>query len=81
MCAGEWRGLEVAIKTVIFQSSNKESKASAIASEAAIATNLTHRNIVATYAHDICNVTGAAAEVEGAELDIYKFYLIQVRFC
>jgi hypothetical protein len=77
---GEWRGLEVAIKTVIFQSSHKEKKASAIASEAAIATNLTHRNVVATYAHDICNVTGdgSTRAIEGAELDIYKFYLIQV---
>jgi hypothetical protein len=73
--SGQWRGLEVAIKTVIFQSSQHEHTTSAVASEAAIATNLTHSNVVATYSHDICNVTQAG----GAELDIYKFYLIQVR--
>ena len=45
----------------------------AIASEAAIATNMAHRNIVATYSYDIVRVS---ADV--AELAIYKLYLIQV---
>jgi hypothetical protein len=71
---GEWRGLDVAIKTVVFQGEHDNDTTSAVASEAAIASNLTHRNVVATYSHDICNVTNVA----GAELDIYKFYLIQV---
>jgi hypothetical protein len=70
----------VAIKTVVFLSDQKEHKASSIASEAAIASNLAHKNIVATYSHDICNVSSASQAVEGTELDIYKFYLIQVRF-
>jgi hypothetical protein len=47
---------------------------SSLASEAAIASNLSHRNVVAMYNHDICNVAVAACN----ELDIYKFYLIQV---
>jgi hypothetical protein len=34
-----------------------------------------HRNIVATYSHDICNVVSETNH----ELGIFKFYLIQVR--
>lgn len=97
--AGEWRGLEVAIKTVLFQSSSESgvippqfaaqhgrSSASpeqhvpseaTIASEAAIATNMAHRNIVATYNYDIVRVSGGNM-ADTAELAIYKLYLIQV---
>ena len=73
--AGEWRGIQVAIKTLIFQDCGASSQTAAVASEAAIASNLVHRNIVATYSHDICNVASAANK----ELGIFKFYLIQVR--
>jgi hypothetical protein len=45
-----------------------------VASEAAIASNLVHDNIVSTYSHDIRRIESA----EGVnELEIYKFYLIQ----
>jgi hypothetical protein len=71
--AGQWRGLPVAIKTVLFQSSSGDSQMALVASEAAIASNLVHPNIVATYSHDICNVSQG-----GNELPIFKFYLIQV---
>lgn len=75
--AGEWRGLEVAIKTVIFSSSGIDSdqQTAVVASEAAIASNLVHPNIVATYSHDVLDV----AKAVGPELGVYKFYLIQVR--
>jgi hypothetical protein len=67
----------VAIKTVLFQSSGDSDRAtSLVASEAAIATNLSHPNVVATYTHDICAVV---AEDGRNELDIYKFYLVQVQ--
>ena len=46
-----------------------------MASEAAIASNLGHPNVVATYSHDILDVTQAV----GPELGVFKFYLIQVR--
>lgn len=36
---------------------------------------MTHRNVVATYSHDVLDVAQAA----GCELGICKFYLIQVR--
>jgi hypothetical protein len=72
--AGEWRGLAVAIKTVLFQSGAGDDQMARVASEAAIASNLVHRNIVSTYSHDICNVSSS----QGNELAIYKFYLIQV---
>jgi hypothetical protein len=76
-CAGEWRGLQVAIKTVVFQSDLLDAPISRVASETVIATNLIHPNIVATYSHDISAVGGGA---EGEpELGIYKFYPIQVR--
>ena len=75
-CAGLWRGLEVAIKTVLFQSGQGSSQTRLVASEAAIASNLDHSNIVATYSHDICNVSPTSS----AELPVFKFYLI-TEFC
>ena len=74
-CAGQWRGLDVAIKTVIFSSSQGDQQTQVVASEAAIASNLSHKNIVATYNHDILDV----AKAVGPELGVYKFYLIQAR--
>lgn len=64
----------MAIKTVLFQSGSGDDQTSRVASEAAIASNLVHRNIVSTYSHDIRNVTSS----QGNELAIFKFYLIQV---
>jgi homoaconitase/3-isopropylmalate dehydratase large subunit len=64
----------VAIKTVIFSSAGGDKETALVASEAAIASNLSHRNIVATYSHDILDVQKSV----GPELGIYKFYLIQV---
>lgn len=46
-----------------------------MASEAAIASYLVHKNIVATYSHDVLDV----AKAVGNELGVFKFYLIQVR--
>jgi hypothetical protein len=74
-CAGEWRGLAVAIKAVLFQSSGADDATALVASEAAIATNLVHRSLVATYSHDVRSVTGMLDN----ELSTYKFYLVQVR--
>ena len=76
MHAGEWRGLEVAIKTVLFQTGQSRRMAQAVAGEAAIASNLTHRNVVATYSHDICHVSQPGSQ---RELELFKFYLVQVR--
>jgi hypothetical protein len=76
--AGEWRGLQVAIKTIVFQASEGDNRAALVASEAAIASNLAHRNIVATYSHDLRNVTGQSSR-SVHELAVFKFYLIQVR--
>lgn len=64
----------MAIKTLLFQSSDADNQTAKVASEVAIASNLVHHNIVATYSHDICHVSDAST----CELDIYKFYLIQV---
>lgn len=72
--SGKWRGLEVAIKTVIF--SGVDQNTALVASEAAIASNLSHENVVSTYSHDIVDVQKAI----GPEQGIYKFYLIQVHF-
>jgi hypothetical protein len=76
---GSWRGLEVAIKTVIFSSAGADQQMSLVAAEAAIASNVTHPNVVATYGHDIVDMVKAV----GPEPGVYKFYLIQVRisFC
>jgi hypothetical protein len=74
-CAsGEWRKLPVAIKTVVFQKGEDDAYTSLVASEAAIASNLVHKNVVTTYSHDIRNINVGP----GPEHGIYKFYLLQV---
>jgi hypothetical protein len=72
--AGVWRGLEVAVKAIVFSCDAAGEEANIIAKEAAIASNLAHRNVVATYSYDVLDVTQAT----GCELGICKFYLIQV---
>lgn len=75
--AGSWRNLEVAIKTVVFESAPGEAE-SAAANECRIAADLVHPNLVATYSHFVRPVRDA----DGAdELCIYKMYLVQVRHC
>lgn len=59
--AGEWRGLPVAIKTMDFRADGPNSVAedtAPLAQEAAIAINLVHRNLVATYYTDVRQVRG-----------------------
>ena len=69
----------MAIKTVVFSSAGTscDEYTQLVASEAAIASNLSHENVVSTYSHDIVEVQKA----NGPENGIYKFYLIQVRLC
>lgn len=64
----------MAIKTVVFTSEGGDAQTSRVASEAAIASSLSHHNVVATYSHDILDVQKST----GPELGIYKFYLVQV---
>jgi hypothetical protein len=71
--AGEWQGIPVAIKTVVFQGGHDESTSSLIVSEAAIASNLFHKNVVATYCHDIRSLVNG----NGKEATVFKFYLLQ----
>jgi serine/threonine protein kinase len=68
----------VAIKTVAFQSGIDDKQLHTISSEAAIASNLMHNNIVTTYAHDVCDATvdDSFENVPG----VYTFYLVQ-EFC
>lgn len=72
--------MPVAIKVLLFHSDH--AKVAEVASEAAIATNLTHSSLVATYSHDLhCldNAATAASPTFPAEPKIFKLYLIQVR--
>lgn len=64
----------MAIKTVIFTSAGADQQMALVASEAAIASNLTHSSVVATYSHDIVDMVKAV----GPEPGVYKFYLVQV---
>ena len=75
MCAGEWQGIQVAIKTVVFQSGKDQTQSSLIVSEAAIASNLFHKNVVTTYCHDVRMVPD---KMLGNEEGVFKFYLLQV---
>ena len=72
-----WRGLEVAIKTILFEGGADNAPPAAAASEAAIASTLVHANLVATYSHGLRGV-GAPAERGEGELDVYRLYLVQV---
>jgi hypothetical protein len=74
LCPGEWQGIPVAIKTVVFQGGRDDTQSSLIVSEAAIASNLFHKNVVATYCHDIRSLMAGIGNEEG----IFKFYLLQV---
>jgi hypothetical protein len=65
----------VAIKTVVFESTKHDSQTALVASEAAIASNMVHNNIVATYWHGVRTVSDA----QGLELGIFKLCLVQVR--
>ena len=68
----------MAVKTVIFSSRAGvalDKQTALVASEAAIASNLSHHNVVATYSHDIVDMARAV----GPEPGVHKFYLIQVR--
>ena len=76
---GQWRGLQVAVKTVVFQAEEGDARMALVASEAAVASNLSHKNIVATYSYDLRKVEVAGALHGDNELGIFKFFLIQVR--
>lgn len=72
--AGRWQGREVAIKTVVFESGAHTSQTALVASEAAIASNLVHENIVKTYKHDVRTISNA----QGLEMGVFKLFLVQV---
>ena len=76
--AGKWRGLHVAIKTIVFTAPDSKAEGALVASEAAIASSLVHDNIVATYSHDL-QMVAVGATSYGSELPVFKFFLIQAR--
>jgi hypothetical protein len=78
--AGRWRGLQVAVKTVVFETAEDDGRMALVASEAAVASNLSHRNIVATYSYDLRKVAHDLV-VSPQELPVFKCYLIQARLC
>ena len=66
----------MAIKTVVFQGGEDAAASALVVSEAAIASNLFHKNVVATYCHDIRSLAAG----KGQEASVFKFYLLQ-EFC
>ncbi|KAJ9519979.1 hypothetical protein QJQ45_014707 [Haematococcus lacustris] len=70
---GKWRGLEVAVKTVLFTDHAKDSKVRGQRGapqqrailEAAVCTSVTHNNVVATYHYDITAVNKGGRETRG----------------
>ena len=69
----------MAIKVLLFHSD--QAKVAEVASEAAIATNLSHSNLVATYSHDLhCldEQSNSNSPAFPGEPKIFKLYLIQV---
>jgi hypothetical protein len=74
--AGMWRGLEVAVTQTENQLLTEE--LASFVKEAETSALLVHRNVVATYSHDIRTLSSPTHESEGPE--VFKFYLIQVHF-
>uniref|UniRef100_A0A7R9Z8R5 Protein kinase domain-containing protein n=1 Tax=Chlamydomonas euryale TaxID=1486919 RepID=A0A7R9Z8R5_9CHLO len=76
---GVWRGLDVAIKRIIFQmmEGGDESERQMALREAAINSTLNHTNIVATYTYDVQPLAKNAASAGG--LTDWQMYIIQER--
>jgi serine/threonine protein kinase len=72
---GSWKGLEVAIKTIVFQDRHEDGTAERVIKEAAIACNMSNEYIVNTFAHELKRMP---VQVPGELVD-YKLYIIQVR--
>eukprot|EP00892_Ulva_mutabilis_P001622 jgi/Ulvmu1/11460/UM077_0003.1 len=70
---GVWRGLPVAVKTVVFQSRDAEVAQAGVVTEAAIAAGLVHRNVVRIHHHDVLRVSAG----RGPEHSVFKFLLLQ----
>jgi serine/threonine protein kinase len=84
--AGIWQQRHVAIKTVLFQSSEQDNKMEVLAREAAIACGLSHRNLVTTFSHDLAEIcTGRVAPLRSKKLSkaklnkgtVFMFFLVQ----
>ncbi|KAF5825549.1 hypothetical protein DUNSADRAFT_8763 [Dunaliella salina] len=80
---GTWKGLDVAVKTVLFtehtEGSNLPQKARAIL-EAAVSASMSHPNIVPTYHYDIKPIRAHHEGIEidaMAGLDDWKLFLVQ----
>jgi hypothetical protein len=76
-----WKGLEVAVKTVVFQDrldalgGGESEHVARIFEEVAIAANMSHPHIVNTFSHELKQMPSA----HPGELVDYKLYLIQAR--
>lgn len=71
---GIWKGLEVAIKTVVFQDRDEDGTAERVFKEAAIACNMSHEHIVNSFTNDLKRMPSQLQN----ELVDYKLYIIQV---
>lgn len=71
---GSWKGLEVAIKTIVFQDRHEDGTAERVIKEAAIACNMSNEYVVNTFAHELKRMP---VQVPGELVD-YKLYIIQV---
>jgi serine/threonine protein kinase len=71
---GIWKGLEVAIKTIVFQDRLQDSTAEQVFKEAAIACNMSNAHVVNTFTHELKRMP---VQVPG-ELADFKLYIIQV---
>lgn len=72
---GIWKGLEVAIKTVVFQDRDEDGTAERVFKEAAIACNMSHEHIVNSFTNELKRMPSQLPN----ELVDYKLYIIQVR--
>lgn len=71
---GIWKGLEVAIKTVVFQDRDEDGTAERVFKEAAIACNMSHEHIVNSFTNELKRMPSQLPN----ELVDYKLYIIQV---
>ena len=87
VAAGVWQGRHVAVKTVLFQSSEQDNKLQLLAREATIATRLSHRCLARTFTHDLSEIdTGLkagrrakrATPAAAQKGTVFMFFMLQV---
>lgn len=83
MLAGQWKGLQVAVKTITFQDriygGDKQQHRAVL--EAAISSNLNHPNVVITYSYDIKPMRCVLVSLHGSCCELCPQQMTAIGHC